>query len=221
MLKLEALSKSFHQADGDVEVLVGVDWELEAGRSAALLGESGSGKSTLLALVAGLDRPDAGRILIEGRDATAFTESEWSNLRRTTLGLVFQQYHLVPTLTVRDNIFLQARLAGNADTSFGNNLVDRLGLSELMKRLPHQLSGGQQQRVAIARALMHKPKLVLADEPTGNLDEATSESVMALFVDLVRESGASLLMVTHSQEMARYLDSQWLLHSGKITSVGS
>lgn len=219
MLKLDSLYKSFEDAEGPVRVLVDASWQLGKGESAALLGESGSGKSTLLALIAGLDRPDDGRIFIDGREASAFSDSQWNALRRESLGLVFQQYHLVPTLTVSDNIYLQARLAGHVDRDFGAGLVEQLGIGHLLSRLPHQLSGGQQQRVAIARALMHEPSLVLADEPTGNLDEDTSRAVMKLLCQLVGESGASLIMVTHSREMASYLDSRWQLHHGQITAL--
>lgn len=216
MLKLTNLHKSFAQPDGDVIVLSGVDFHLQKGRSAALLGDSGSGKSTLLHLVAGLDRFDVGDIEIDGESTRAFTDSQWAQLRRQRVSLVFQQYHLIPTLTVADNIALQARLSGRYHADFVGHLTERLGLAALRGRLPHQLSGGQQQRVAIARALAHRPGLVLADEPTGNLDEHTSDSVMHLMIELVREAGCSLLMVTHSPAMAAYLDEQWRLHDGRL-----
>jgi putative ABC transport system ATP-binding protein len=219
MLKLVSVNKTYRQPDGDVHVLHNLDFELGSGTTAALLGESGSGKSTLLHLIAGLDKPDSGTITIDDQLASSFGESKWNILRRRTLSLVFQHYHLVPTLRVLDNILLQARLAGRVDEQRQVHLVERLGLAELLKRYPHQLSGGQQQRVAIARALMHQPRLVLADEPTGNLDEATSRGVMKLFAELVKDTGSSLLMVTHSQEMASYLDSRWLLHDGLISEV--
>jgi putative ABC transport system ATP-binding protein len=221
MLSLRGVCKSYHQPDGDVTVLQELCLELPAGQCAALLGESGSGKSTLLHLVAGLDHPDHGEIVIDGRSTAHCSERDWNALRRCTLGLVFQQYHLVPTLNVRDNMLLQARLAGRADPSLQRRLTGRLGLGALLDRLPHQLSGGQQQRVAIARALMHRPRLLLADEPTGNLDESTSHAVMALLVELVREADAALLLVTHSREMAAYLDSQWLLHNGRIRALSA
>jgi len=219
MLKLASLNKTYRQPDDDVRVLHDLDFELEAGKTAALLGESGSGKSTLLHLIAGLDKPDSGTITIDGQLTSSFGESEWNTLRRRTVSLVFQHYHLVPTLRVLDNILLQARLAGRLDVRRQAHLVERLGLVGLLKRFPHQLSGGQQQRVAIARALMHQPRLVLADEPTGNLDESTSRGVMKLFAELVKDTGSSLLMVTHSQQMASYLDSRWVLHDGRISDV--
>ncbi|MEX1216647.1 ABC transporter ATP-binding protein [Saccharospirillum sp.] len=219
MLRLNQVVKQFAQPDGDVTVLNGATFHLPAGRSAALLGESGSGKSTLLHLVAGLDSPDAGELTIDGRSSLTMTNNDWNRLRRDRLSLIFQQYHLVPTLTVLDNLQLQARLSQRLDAAFRDHLVDRLGLGGLTKRLPHQLSGGQQQRVAIARALLHRPALVLADEPTGNLDEDTSERVMNVLVDLVRETGSSLLMVTHSAHMAGFLDEQWRLQHGRLNQL--
>ena len=216
MLRLNNVVKQFAQPDGDVTVLNGASFHLPAGRSVALLGESGSGKSTLLHLVAGLDTPDSGELVIDGRSSLAMNASDWNGLRRNRLSLIFQQYHLVPTLTVMDNLQLQARLSQRLDPLFRDHLIDRLGLSGLTKRLPHQLSGGQQQRVAIARALLHRPALVLADEPTGNLDEDTSERVIGVLVDLARETGSSLLMVTHSAHMASFLDEQWRLQHGQL-----
>ena len=216
MLQLKNLHKSFHQPDGDIRVLAGANFALDQGCSAALLGESGSGKSTLLHLIAGLDSPDSGDIVLQGRSTAQFSDSDWNEIRRGQLSLVFQQYHLVPTLNVADNLQLQARLCQRLDQDFRDYLIERLGLGSLQQRLPQQLSGGQQQRVAIARALLHKPMLVLADEPTGNLDEHTSEAVMQLLVQLVKETGSSLLMVTHSPVMAAYLDQQWLLHNGQL-----
>lgn len=219
MLLLTEVHKHFAQADGAVRVLDGLSAHLQRGRSAALLGESGSGKSTLLHLIAGLDQADSGQILLDGVDTSAFKDSDWAAWRRDKLSLIFQNYHLVPTLTVADNLALQARLAGRFDASFRDQLVERLGLSGLQQRLPHQLSGGQQQRVAIGRALLHRPALVLADEPTGNLDERSSEAVMTLLTELVREAGASLLMVTHSPAMAAYLDERWQLSNGRLETA--
>lgn len=219
MLQLTDLYKSFHQPDDDIKVLDGVNFNLDEGRSAALLGESGSGKSTLLHLIAGLDRPDSGCIQLGQRELTHLSDSEWNEVRRSQLGLVFQHYHLVPTLSVANNLQLQARLCQRLDEEFRDYLVDQLGLTRLLRRLPHQLSGGQQQRVAIARALLHRPQLVLADEPTGNLDEGSSEAVMQLLVNLVRKAGSSLLMVTHSPVMAAHLDAQWQLQNGQLALV--
>ena len=219
MLTFSAISKTYYQPDGDIQVLRQADLHLPAGQTAALLGESGCGKSTLLHLAAGLDQPDSGQIMINDQCASDFNDGQWNHLRRETLSLVFQQYHLVPTLSVLDNLLLQARLADRLNPTLQQHLIDKLGLAALLGRLPHQLSGGQQQRVAIGRVLMHQPRLILADEPTGNLDEATSHSVMELLTNLLKETGSSLLMVTHSPAMASYMDRQWLLQAGRITPV--
>ena len=217
MLEIVKVSKTFSQPDGNVKVLDQVNFDLPSGASAALLGESGSGKSTLLHLIAGLDKPDSGDILLDGELVSSFSDRQWNALRRSDLSLIFQQFHLIPTLDVMDNIQLQSRLAGAVDQELLVYLITRLGLSALSKRLPHQLSGGQQQRVAIARALLHRPNLVLADEPTGNLDGETSRSVIQLLLELTRETGSGLLIVTHSQDMAGYMDYRWHLSGGRLS----
>ena len=219
MLEIRSLSKSFQEANRPVSVLSDLDLHVETGKTTALLGESGSGKTTLLNLIAGLDRPDVGEILIDSESTQNFNDAHWNKVRRNKIGLVFQQYHLVPTLTVADNLKLQARLTGRLNLELFEFLESKLGLSGLSTRLPHQLSGGQQQRVAIGRALMHQPKLVLADEPTGNLDEVTSEQIMELFIEVVKSSGSALLMVTHSQHMASFLHTRLILSGGQIEAA--
>ena len=219
MLEIRSLSKSFQEANRLVSVLSDLDLHVEAGKTTALLGESGSGKTTLLNLIAGLDLPDAGKILIDSESTQNFNDAHWNEVRRNKIGLVFQQYHLVPTLTVADNLKLQARLTGRLNLELFDFLESKLGLNGLSTRLPHQLSGGQQQRVAIGRALMHQPKLVLADEPTGNLDEVTSEQIMELFIEVVKSSGSALLMVTHSQHMASFLHTRLILSGGQIEAA--
>ncbi len=216
MLSFSGVVKRYAQPEGEVTVLGGVDLSIAAGEAVALLGESGSGKSTLLHLAAGLDAPDAGRITVGGQTLAAMDDRALAALRRGTVSLVFQQFHLIGTLSVADNIRFQAALCGRLDTAFEVELIDRLGLRTQLDKYPHQLSGGQQQRVAIARALLHRPALVLADEPTGNLDERSSGAVMALFHDLVKAAGSALLMVTHSREMADYLDRRLWLRDGRL-----
>jgi len=198
-------------------VLEQLDFEMAASSSVALLGESGSGKSTLLHLIAGLEQVDEGEINFDGHAIHAAPESELAALRRSRLSLVFQQFHLISTLTVLDNIRFQATLCGRLDPAYESELIERLGLGDQTGKYPQQLSRGQQQRVAIARALLHKPLLVLADEPTGNLDESSSIEVMGLFSDLVKRAGSSLLMVTHSRAMADFMDRRVYLHNGKLT----
>ena len=198
-------------------MLDGIDLVLQAGTSLALTGESGSGKSTLLHLAAGLDVADAGRVDLAGVNLTTASDSGRAALRRGTVGLVFQQFNLIPSLDVAANLAFQARLAGRHDPAWTAHLAQVLGLSALLGRYPEQLSGGQQQRVAIGRTLAARPQLVLADEPTGNLDEATGDAVLDLMLRLVAETGAAVLMVTHSPRLANRLDRRVTLSAGRIT----
>ena len=197
-------------------MLRGVDLNVATGESVALTGESGSGKSTLLHLIAGLDAADGGEITLAEIIVSGLNDAGRAELRRDRLGLVFQQFNLIPSLTVADNLVFQSRIAGRHDAAWHDELVERLGLKELLKRYPEQLSGGQQQRVAIGRALAVRPSLLLADEPTGNLDEDTADEVMALTRDLVARTGCGFLMVTHSARLAAMLDRQVHLHAGRV-----
>jgi putative ABC transport system ATP-binding protein len=218
MLRLEGVTKSYTTAQGPLRVLDRVSFALEGGQTAALVGESGSGKSTLLHLVAGLDRVDAGRIRVGGREVTALRDAELAAMRREAVGLVFQQFNLIPSLDVAGNLAFQARIAGRLEAGWQEEIVERLGLGAMLSRYPEQLSGGQQQRVAIGRALAGRPALLLADEPTGNLDEATGDEVMALMLDLVARAGAALLMVTHSARLAGMLDERVVLRGGRLAA---
>lgn len=216
LLDLRNLTKSYATSEGPLDVLKGVSLTLAAGQSLALTGESGSGKSTLLHLVAGLDAPDNGEIRLEERNIVGLGDAALARLRRDTVGLIFQQFNLVPSLDVAANLAFHARLAGRHDGGWVRALAERLGLAAFLSRYPEQLSGGQQQRVAIGRTLAARPKLILADEPTGNLDEATGDTVLDAMLQLVTETGASLLMVTHSTRLAAKLDSRIHLHAGKF-----
>ncbi|MGJ5049889.1 ABC transporter ATP-binding protein [Bradyrhizobium oligotrophicum] len=216
VLSVRHLTKSYRSGGEPIHVLRGVDLDVSSGERVALTGESGSGKSTLLHLIAGLDAADSGDILLDGAAVGALDDSARAAVRRERLGLVFQQFNLVPSLSVQDNLSFQARLAGRHDPAWHSELVERLGLKPLLKRYPEQLSGGQQQRVAIGRALAIKPALLLADEPTGNLDEDTADEVMALTRDLVARTGCGFLMVTHSARLAAMLDRHVHLHGGRI-----
>jgi putative ABC transport system ATP-binding protein len=217
VLEVIGLTKSYRSAGEDIAVLRGVNLGLSAGERVALTGESGSGKSTLLHLIAGLDSADGGVIRLNDVQVTNLSDAGRAALRRDRLGLVFQQFNLIPSLNVADNLAFQSRVAGRHDPAWHAELVERLGLGGLLKRYPEQLSGGQQQRVAIGRALAVKPLLLLADEPTGNLDEATADDVLALARDLVGRTGCGFLMVTHSARLAAMLDRQVTLHAGLIT----
>jgi putative ABC transport system ATP-binding protein len=216
MLSVRNLIKTYRSAGEQVEVLRGVDLAVAPGERVALTGESGSGKSTLLHLIAGLDQPDSGEVWLDDMLVSSLADAGRAALRRDRLGLVFQQFNLIPSLDVADNLAFQARIAERHDTAWQAELVERLGLSALLKRYPEQLSGGQQQRVAIGRALAIKPLLLLADEPTGNLDEATADDVLGLTADLVQRSGCGFLMVTHSERLAGTLDRRVHLHAGSI-----
>nr|WP_233287340.1 ABC transporter ATP-binding protein [Bradyrhizobium oropedii] len=210
------MTKSYRSAGEDVAVLRGVDLTVATGESVALSGESGSGKSTLLHLIAGLDAADSGEIALGNITVSGLNDAGRAELRRDRLGLVFQQFNLIPSLTVADNLVFQSRIAGRHDAAWHDELVERLGLKSLLKRYPEQLSGGQQQRVAIGRALAPKPLLLLADEPTGNLDEDTADEVLHLARDLVVRTGCGFLMVTHSARLAATLDRQVTLHAGVV-----
>ena len=216
LLHVNNVTMSFETGEGTLSVLSGVSLELSSGKSLALTGERGSGKSTLLYLVGGLDVPDEGRIEILGQDIANLDDPQRAALRRGTVGVVFQQFNLIPSLNVAANLSFHARLSGSEDKLWTEHLVHYLGLGSLLDRFPEQLSGGQQQRVAIGRTLAARPALVLADEPTGNLDEATADVVMNLLLELVQESGAGLLMVTHSLRLAKRLDHQVHLQAGLI-----
>ncbi len=221
MLQVQGVFKSYATPQGPLVVLAGVDLHLAERGSLALMGESGSGKSTLLHLVAGLDLVDGGSIQVGEQRLDQLSEAQLADWRRTQIGLVFQQFNLIGSLRVEDNLAFQARLAGRFDRQWQAQLVERLGLGDLLKRYPEQLSGGQQQRVAVGRALASRPSLLLADEPTGNLDETTSDEVLQLLLDLLRDSPTSLLMVTHSPRIAARLDRQVVLQRGRVVPASA
>jgi putative ABC transport system ATP-binding protein len=216
LLRVEALKKSYDGAQGAVPVLRGIDMEVAAGDTLALTGESGSGKSTLLHLIGGLDTADAGKILLNGNDICIMDDSARAAVRRSSVGIVFQQFNLIPSLDVTANIAFQARLGGTYDPESARDLAHALGLEGQLDKYSEQLSGGQQQRVAIARALAATPDLILADEPTGNLDEETAAEVMTQMLDLVTKTGAALVMVTHSPRLAAQMDRRLHLKQGLL-----
>jgi len=216
LLAVRDVHKSFAGPDGPVPVLRGASLDLAAGRTLALTGESGSGKSTLLHLIGGLDRPDAGSIRLDGVEVTGLDDRGRARLRREAVGVVFQQFNLVPSLDAGANIAFQARLKGSRDMGWERELADRLGLSAHLRKYPEELSGGQQQRVAIARTLAARPRLVLADEPTGNLDEEAADAVLGVMLDLVAATGAALLTVTHSMRVAERMDARVHLKLGRV-----
>ncbi|HEX9114909.1 MAG TPA: ABC transporter ATP-binding protein [Anaerolineae bacterium] len=218
-VKIVGLSKRYQEGDRTRLVLDGVSVELGPGEFTALLGRSGSGKSTLLNLVSGIDRPDSGMVWIGGQDLTAMSERARTLFRRRQIGFVFQFFNLIPTLTVLENVTLPLELDGlavSAARSRAMPMLDAVSLLDRAATFPDRLSGGEQQRVAIARALVHDPALVLADEPTGNLDENTGRDVLSLLDRLTRQTGKNLLMVTHSPEAAASADRIFHIHNGKL-----
>ncbi len=207
-----ALAKTFRSGDGRIEVLRGVDLDVAAGESVSIRGESGSGKSTLLNLLAGLDAPDAGSLAWEGAPADAGRRAQF-------LGMVFQSFYLIPELDALQNVLMAARMLKPPDVAErarAKDLLARVGLAERTRHLPAQLSGGERQRVAVARALMNSPRLMLADEPTGNLDEHTGEAVIALLLGLCAETGTALVLVTHNAAHAAKCARGLRLHDGRF-----
>jgi putative ABC transport system ATP-binding protein len=219
LLRVVDLQKSYGTPQGPLPVLGGVNLSLAAGETLALMGESGSGKSTLLHLIGALDHADGGDIFIDDVETARLSENARAALRREKIGVVFQQFNLIASLTVAENLAFQARLAGRYDPAWQARLTERLGLTSLLARYPEQLSGGQQQRVAVGRALAVRPRLLLADEPTGNLDETTGDAVLALTLELVRETGCGFLMVTHSARLAARLSRQVVLEAGTLAAA--
>ena len=216
VLNLKAIQKSFRTNEGEVPVLSDISLSLLAGETLALRGESGSGKSTLLHIAGALELPDGGSVEIAGKNLSEMDDAERAAIRRRDVAIIFQQFNLIPSLTVASNITFQANLSGPVDKTKIEKIVSALGLADQMKKYPEALSGGQQQRVAIARALVAEPKLLLADEPTGNLDEKTAQAVLEQMLKLVAETDTALMVVTHSQNVAARMDRQLLLIEGKL-----
>ena len=217
MIKLKDVSMSYAVEQSRVSVLKEVSLEIQAGESVAIIGPSGSGKTTLLLLLAGLDHPDAGSIEIQGTQLDELSADELADLRRDRMGIVFQSFHLIPSLTALGNVTLPLEIAGDPDTTTkARDTLRRVGLDHRESHYPMQLSGGEQQRVAIARALVHSPPLLLADEPTGNLDKDTGSAISDLLFDLHTNLGSTLILVTHDESLAMRCDRQLRLDGGAL-----
>ncbi len=217
MIKLKDVSMSYAVEQSRVSVLKGVSLEIQAGESVAIIGPSGSGKTTLLLLLAGLDHPASGSIEIQGTQLDALSADELADLRRDRMGIVFQSFHLIPSLTALGNVTLPLEIAGDPDSSAkARETLRRVGLDHRESHYPMQLSGGEQQRVAIARALVHSPPLLLADEPTGNLDKDTGSAISDLLFELHANSGSTLVLVTHDESLAMRCDRQLRLDGGAL-----
>jgi putative ABC transport system ATP-binding protein len=216
ILRCESLTRSYASGGREITVLRDITFELEAGGFLAVTGPSGSGKSTLLGLLAGLDRPTRGRVVLDGHDLAALTEDERARVRAEAVGFVFQSFHLIPTLTARENIQVPLELRGEDARARAEELLGRVGLGDRGHHYPAQLSGGEQQRVAVARAFAHRPKVLFADEPTGNLDAANGQNVVALLGELNRELGTTLVLVTHETDLAARARRVIRLHDGAL-----
>jgi putative ABC transport system ATP-binding protein len=220
IVEVIGLTRTIQTPTHRVEILRGIDVRIERGQFAAIMGPSGSGKSTLLGLLAGLDNATSGRILLDGQDITGLSEDRMAEVRGRKIGFVFQSFQLIPTLTAEENVLLPAELAGAGPEAAGRarELLDRVGLSDRLDHYPVQLSGGEQQRVALARAFITRPPILLADEPTGNLDGATGQHVLELLLELNRVEGATLILVTHDSSIAAHADRIITLRDGLVVS---
>ena len=221
ILETKDLRKVYGSGDTEVRALDGVDLTVEKGEFVAVVGTSGSGKSTLLHMLGGLDRPTGGTVTVDGKELSAMHDEELTIFRRRKIGFVFQNYNLVPVLNVYENIVLPIQLDGNApDKAYVERIIETLGLEAKLQNLPNNLSGGQQQRVAIARALAAKPAIILADEPTGNLDSATSLDVMGLLKVTAQKFSQTIVMITHNEELAQMADRIIRIEDGRIVVRG-
>jgi len=220
MIQVCGLTKTITTPTHRVEILKGIDLEIPRGQFAAIMGPSGSGKSTLLGLLAGLDTPTSGRIVLDGEDITGLEEDQLALLRGRKIGFVFQSYHLIPTLTAEENVLLPLELSGNSNggPKRARELLQSVGLLERRDHYPVQLSGGEQQRVALARAFAARPPILLADEPTGNLDSANGHVVLDMLMSLNRSEGTTLVLVTHDQQISAQADRRITLHDGLVVS---
>jgi putative ABC transport system ATP-binding protein len=220
LIQVRALTKSIDTGNHRVDILKGIDLQIPRGQFAAIMGPSGSGKSTLLGLLAGLDSPTSGQVILDGEDITNLTEDQMAQVRGRKIGFVFQSYHLIPTLTAEENVLLPMELAGRDEggRARARELLSRVGLDGRFDHYPVQLSGGEQQRVALARAFALRPPILMADEPTGTLDTATGRAVLDLLLTMNREQGTTMVMVTHEQTLAESADRRIVLRDGLVIS---
>ncbi|MDZ7659661.1 ABC transporter ATP-binding protein [Fodinibius sp.] len=221
-IQLKKLTKRYSEGDKIRSVLDELDLSVEEGEMVVILGRSGSGKSTLLNLVSGIDKPDSGKVIIDGTDLAEMDEKHRTLFRRNNIGFVFQSYNLIPTLTAHENVLLPLKLKGTTDQKLldkAQQFLEEVGLGDRGDSYPDRLSGGEQQRVAIARALAHEPMLILADEPTGNLDYETGRIILEMLNELVRENGRTIILATHDRDICKFADRVLELKGGKLQDV--
>lgn len=217
ILEVQGLGKSFKQGSLNVDAIKDLSFSLKRGHSLSIVGPSGSGKSTLLSLIAGLDLPTSGKVIVDGVDITRLSEKELSIYRSQKIGIVFQQFHLMPHLTALENVSLPLEIHKNNEAlSEALKILEQVGLKDRVNHLPSELSGGEKQRVAIARAIVSKPKVILADEPSGNLDTETGESVMSLLFDICKANEISLVLITHDIALSKKCDESLSLRDGSL-----
>ena len=217
MLKLKSLKKVYHQGLQNIEIFESLNFHVKVGQRVAIMGKSGSGKSTLLSLISGIIKPDSGDITLDSVSYKGLKESELNDFRATHLGFIFQNFHLVSYLTSLENVMIPAKVCNIPKAKQkAIELLESVGLGHRLDHLPSELSGGEKQRVAIARALIHNPKIILADEPSGNLDEETGESVMNILFELIKKNNTTLILVTHSKDVANRCEETYKLVAGNL-----
>lgn len=217
-ISIQNIKKNYRQGKNTIHVLDGVNLSIESGEIIALLGKSGSGKTTMLSMLAGLEKPDTGQILIEQTELTQLSEENLCDWRSRNLGIIFQQFHLIPHLTALENVLLPLEIIGQKNTELAHEWLGMVGLTDRKNHFPTMLSGGEQQRVAIARAMVAGPKMILADEPTGNLDTETGKSIIDILFQIVREKKTTMILVTHDEELAQKADRIVRLSGGRCHS---
>lgn len=224
ILSCRNIAKSFTQTDNNLEIFANLNLDVAIGETVSIVGSSGSGKTTLLQILAGLDAPSSGRVIIDNEDLSTLSQNELCTLRNKNLGFIYQFHHLLPEFSALENSLMPAIISGTdnrENRDYARYILDRLGLSKRLEHYPNQLSGGERQRVAIARAVINKPKIVFADEPTGNLDNTTAHNVLDIFFDLQSELKTSLVLVTHDLEIAAKTHKHYKLHNGLLELVSN